>query len=42
MSGEDLGEEQRRKLERLKAVRQGYRGALTKLTQRNRGDTVES
>ena len=32
MSGEDTGEEQRGKLERLKAVRRGHRGVLTKLT----------
>ena len=32
MSGEDSGEEQRGKLERLKAVRRGHRGVLTKLT----------
>ena len=32
MSGKDSGEEQRGKLERLKAVRRGHRGVLTKLT----------
>ena len=32
MSGEESGEEQRGKLERLKAVRRGHRGVLTKLT----------